>query len=54
MTSLATTPLWYLPEYYPTFAAVLVGLSEALVILLGLGYGLSHLLRASPYEHDRE
>jgi hypothetical protein len=44
--SVATTILAYVPEYYPTFGAVLVGLGEALVILLGLGYGLRHLLRA--------
>jgi hypothetical protein len=45
--SLTTTILAYVPEYYPTFAAVLVGLGEALVILVGLGYGLRYLLRTS-------
>jgi hypothetical protein len=44
--SLTTTILSYVPEFYPTFGAVLVGLGEAFVILLGLGYGLHRLLRA--------
>ena len=45
--SFATTLMSYVPEYYPLFAAVLVGLGETLVILLGLGYGLLHLARTS-------
>jgi hypothetical protein len=44
--SFATTMLSYVPEFYPTFGAVLVGLGEAVVILVGLGYGLRHLRRA--------
>jgi hypothetical protein len=46
--SLATTMLSYVPEFYPTFGAVLVGLGEALVILLGLCYGLQLLRAAEP------
>lgn len=44
--SFATTMLSYVPEFYPTFLAVLIGLGEALVVLVGLGVGLRHLLRA--------
>jgi hypothetical protein len=43
----------YVPDCYPRFAAVLVGLGQTLVIVLGLTYGLIRLYR-SPSSSNAE
>lgn len=47
--TLAPLPAWlapYFPACYPLFAAVLVGLAQTIVMVLGVGYGLLRLFRA--------